>query len=190
MILCHYPCSNYPTCRIERLKRPGLRSDPLPFGGGYNQGAFEGQRPHPPARFVDPGGTLSRRVRGSLWQVSPTGELTVSQSVTSGGICPRHFVLDYAPAGDAWLRIANQDSQTIVSYLLGKNGEMTAPGDGLWQTVWASPATLELDGLCPSVITPPAPPPIWQLSEAGPPAAAPATGVIRSSFEHMFGALA
>ena len=148
------------------------------------------ERTGPPARFVDPGATLSRRVRGSLWQVSPTGELTVSQSVTSGGICPRHFVLDYAPAGDAWLRIANQDSQTIVSYLLGKNGEMTAPGDGLWQTVWASPATLELDGLCPSVITPPAPPPIWQLSEAGPPAAAPATGVIRSSFEHMFGALA
>ena len=107
-----------------------------------------------------------------MWQISPTGELTVSQSVTSGGICPRHFVLDYAPAGDAWLRIANQDSQTIVSYLLGKNGEMTAPGDGLWQTVWASPATLELDGLCPSVITPPAPPPIWQLSEAGPAAAA------------------
>jgi hypothetical protein len=149
------------------------------------------ERTPPPARFVDPGATRSRRrVRGSLWQVSPTGELTVSQSVTSGGICPRHFVLDYAPAGDAWLRIANQDSQTIVSYLLGKNGEMTAPGDGLWQTVWASPATLELDGLCPSVITPPAPPPIWQLSEAGPTAAIPATGVIRSSFKHMFGALA
>ena len=101
-----------------------------------------------------------------MWQVSPTGELTVSQSVTSGGICPRHFVLDYAPAGDAWLRIANQDSQTIVSYLLGKNGEMTAPGDGLWQTVWASPATLELDGLCPSVITPPAPPPIWLFTRS------------------------
>ena len=143
-----------------------------------------------PAPLGNRGATLLCRLRGSLWQVSPTGELTVSQSVTSGGICPRHFVLDYAPAGDAWLRIANQDSQAIVSYLLGKNGEMTAPGDGLWQTVWASPATLVLDGLCPNVITPPEPAPIWQLNEVEPTAAIPAPGVIRSSFEHMFGALA
>ena len=60
-----------------------------------------------PAPLGNRGATFSGWLRGSSWQVSPTGELTVSQSVTSGGVCPRHCVLDYAPAGDAWLRIAN-----------------------------------------------------------------------------------
>lgn len=72
-----------------------------------------------------------------------SGALTRGGSVSCGGVCPRHFHLDYAVAPPR-LRVGNQDSQTVASFALGDDGALKEP-----------PEMLELDGVCPNVLTPP-----------------------------------
>jgi len=84
-----------------------------------------------------------------------TGQLTKVQTVSTGGICPRNFHLHYPTAAEARvkmprtgkpcrmvrLRVANQDSQNIATFLIQRDGTLVTPPD-----------IQRLDGVCPQVI--------------------------------------
>jgi len=72
-----------------------------------------------------------------------TGHLQKIQSVTSGGICPRNFIID-SSSGFPCLHVGNQDSQNIVSFAID-------PTTGI---LLEPPQVLELNGICPQVVTP------------------------------------
>jgi len=75
---------------------------------------------------------------------SSSAALTKLQAVSTLGICPRNFSLDYR-AKPPQLRCLNQDSQTLVSYEIDEmNGGLSTP-----------PKVLSLEGVCGQVITTP-----------------------------------
>jgi 6-phosphogluconolactonase len=78
-----------------------------------------------------------------------TGRLTKLQSVSTAGISPRNFHLDedVDGRGGGWLRVANQDTQNVVSYAI-------VPGGG-GRLDKGSQTVLDLGGLNPAVVTVP-----------------------------------
>lgn len=83
-----------------------------------------------------------------------SGKITKEQHVSTRGVCPRHFHLDWTPCEEPpskvatktqrWprLRVGNQDSQNLVDFPIN-------PEDGLLDD---NPMVFPLEGFCPQVI--------------------------------------
>eukprot|EP01052_Picozoa_sp_SAG31_P047969 SAG31_NODE_9830_length_1222_cov_1.902048_2_plen_103_part_00 len=83
--------------------------------------------------------------------------MTRTGGADTHGVCPRNFRLeadgDSAAGYGPVVRLANQDSQNLVSYPLSK-----PDGHGSYEL--GEPTVLELPGLCGVVVTAPVAPPV------------------------------
>jgi len=69
-----------------------------------------------------------------------TGHLKKLQDVSSGGITPRHFILDFTTQMPK-LRCGNQDSQNVATFSINQDGTL------------GEADVFETTGICPCVVT-------------------------------------